>query len=129
MHLTRDDRIERLAQKVAEKIMDSPRFKRVLREAVLMVAVSQGELNQLGWVRSFLVAAASEGVKVYLRDGKLCAWPRERMSLELRTAMVAHADAIRRHLEDTEEVDRRLSVALGARAAGANGKAVNGAAG
>jgi hypothetical protein len=114
-------RLERLALKVANAIMDSPRFRQTLREVVLAVHVCREEQAKLAATRAFFNAARDAGLRVYLKDGTLRTYPRERLTPELKAVLILYRESIVAWLEQRRHLEERVGQALSV--AGLNGHA------
>lgn len=88
------------AWQVAERILDSPHFRTVLREVVLRVLLDQESQRELGAVRAFLNGIDAQGITARVDDaGKLLFTNASRLSADLQAVLKVYRLPIYEHFQ------------------------------
>lgn len=96
-----------LAKSLVDELLDSKRFRQVLREIVLRTAVELDEVANVGKLRSFLRAVEAKGMRFYLTDkGQLRCKNASRLTPDLKAVLTLYWETIIRHLEKERDLEK-----------------------
>jgi hypothetical protein len=102
-------KVSAFAAEVGIKIMDSPRFRKILREIVLEVMVQQEAERNQNAVTAFLDCCQADGVKASVANGKIYFDEPGRLSASLLAVLRVYRGPITGHLQKLKDREDRLN--------------------
>lgn len=92
--------LDRLGKTIGRELLESPAFRQLVKEVVLMVKIELEEVKTKDIVRTFFRACEGLDIKLGLKDGKLTATNQQNLNADLREVIRLYRPEIVARLTD-----------------------------